>query len=98
MLTGRAGSGTGKGARRIGKGATVVVAEAAGSQAIDPSGQLSAHPSISWGSRRFDPVTRLRSESAIAANVIPPHHRQIPPEERGMKQNKGRICRNSHIR
>jgi hypothetical protein len=33
----------------IGKSATVWVAEAVGSQAIDPSGQLSAHPSISWG-------------------------------------------------
>ena len=46
------------------------------------------------GSRRLDPVTRLRAESAIAADVMPPHHRQTPPEERGMKKNAGRICGN----
>jgi hypothetical protein len=46
------------------------------------------------GSRRLDPVTRLRAESAIAANVMAPHHRQTPPEERGMKKNAGRICGN----
>src|SRR5687767_12911751 len=46
------------------------------------------------GSRRLDPVTRLRAESAIAANVRAPHHRQTRPEERGMKKNAGRICGN----
>ena len=41
------------------------------------------------GSHRLDPVTRLRAESAIAANGMAPHHRQTPPEERGMKRMKG---------
>jgi hypothetical protein len=77
---------------------TALIAAAVASQVRNPSGQLSAHPSMAWGSRRLDPVTRLRSESAIAANVMPSHHRQVPPEERDMKQNKGRICRNFHIR
>jgi hypothetical protein len=41
------------------------------------------------GSRRPGPVTPLRAESTIAANVMTPHHRQTPPEERGMKRMKG---------
>jgi chromosome segregation ATPase len=35
-------------ADRAGDGAAAVMAKAIGSQAIDPSGQLSAHPGISW--------------------------------------------------
>jgi len=46
------------------------------------------------GSHRLDPVTRRRAESAIAANGRASHHRQTPPEERGMKKNEGRICWN----